>query len=111
MPRRLNRFIFLCAMFALASSGLLMLGSSPAQAHDARLHTQTQSDRHHHNLADCPGCLACCLGACAGMPALPPHTLTLAVPAITMPIMYWLSDRMLPSRNIPPDPVPPRSIA
>jgi hypothetical protein len=111
MPRCFSRFLVLCAVLALASTGLLTFRVSPAHAHDARLHTQTQSDRHHRNPTDCPGCPSCCLGACAGMTALPPLALDVAIPANTARVVYWLSDRLLPSRNIPPDPAPPRTIA
>ena len=69
-------------------------------------HTKHQH-QHDHGAA---ACLCCCLGACMGVPNLPPSQTAGAVFTAST-IVYWENGTRLPSRSIPPEPAPPRPSA
>jgi hypothetical protein len=72
----------------------------PGPAHPKHQH------QHQHN-DGAAACLCCCLGACMGIPDLPPRQMAEAVLTAST-IVYWDNGARLASRSIPPDPAPPR---
>jgi hypothetical protein len=62
--------------------------------------------KHHHDHG-AAACLCCCLGACMGIPDLPPREMAAAVFTAST-IVYWDNGTPLGGRTIRPDPAPPR---
>jgi len=68
------------------------------------------SPHQHHHDHGAAACLCCCLGACMGIPDLPPRQMAAAVFTASA-IVYWENGTRLASRSIPPEPAPPRPSA
>jgi hypothetical protein len=109
MRRRLKRFLAFLCVFALVSGGTISFAVAVAGpcAHERGAHAGTLHHDHDHHGA---GCLACCLGACTVVPALPAPLSAGPVIFSVTAAAYWESAVALDSRSIAPDPGPPRTI-
>ena len=112
--RRLARhlLLMLCAL-ALVSGSMMSFAAAAAApigatnpCHEHEEQTDSKPLKHHG-----PGCLSCCLGACAAIPAVPDRSSVTMIRFANSTIRYWQNDLFLPSRSIAPDPGPPRTSA
>ncbi|MBN8902112.1 MAG: hypothetical protein J0H57_13855 [Rhodospirillales bacterium] len=104
----LKRFMAILCVLALVSAGTMSFAAASAApnepcAHE-HSHAGTQHEHHHHD----GGCLACCLGACAAVPALPSPVSVSPVTFTKGVVAYWEQSARLDSRSIAPDLGPPR---
>jgi hypothetical protein len=111
MRRLMRRVLVLVCVFALVSGSTISFAAATAAstpcAHEDS--DQRGAAPHHHDHHGA-GCLACCLGACAAISALPdPVSTGDALFAVTV-ATYWEVAESLSSRSIAPDPGPPRTI-
>ncbi|OYV34859.1 MAG: hypothetical protein B7Z80_20065 [Rhodospirillales bacterium 20-64-7] len=99
----LKRFMAILCVLAFVSASTASFAATGTCAHE-HSHAGTQQEHHHHD----SGCLACCLGACAAVPALPSPVAVSPVIFTKGSAAYWESTARLDSRSIAPDPDPPR---
>jgi hypothetical protein len=114
MRRLATQFLLLLGALAfLAGAPVAYAVTPPALAGEPCPHEhkhmpgptpQKHQHPHDHGAA---ACLCCCLGACMGIPGLPPPQMAAAV-FMTSTIVYWESGTRRAGRSIPPDPAPPR---
>src|SRR5690242_17873455 len=96
----LTRFLAILCVLALVSSSTVSfaaLSAAPNEpcAHEHSQHAGAQPQKHHHHGA---GCLSCCLGACATVPALPAPVSVSPVIFTETAAAYWESAVRLDSR-------------
>jgi hypothetical protein len=99
----LKRFLAILCVLALVSASTASFAAPSTCAHE-HSHAGTQQEHHHHD----GGCLACCLGACAAVPALPSPVSVSPVFFTKGSAAYWEQSARLDSRSIVPDLGPPR---
>jgi hypothetical protein len=112
MQRLATQFVLLLGALAfLAGAPVVYAVAAPALAGepcpDEHLPGPAPHQHHDHGAA---ACLCCCLGACMGIPGLPPPQMATAVFTAST-IVYWENGTRRAGRSIPPDPAPPRPSA
>lgn len=111
MRRLLKQFLVILCVLALVSGGTISIAAAnPADA-CAHEHSQGASAKPHDHAHHGPGCLACCLGACTAVPALPGPLSVSPVIFATTTAFYGESAASLDNRSIPPDLGPPRTLS
>jgi hypothetical protein len=108
-----RRLLLIVCALALVGGSALGFAIAPAQAAApcAHEHNQGPGNASHHHDHGAPGCLLCCLGACAAIPDLPPRPVLSEAPVTVVAVIYWEFGTALAGRSIAPDPAPPKSIA
>src|SRR5207249_897700 len=106
MRRLATQFLLLLGALAfLAGAPVAYAVAPPALAGepcpDEHDHMPGAPHKHHHDHG-AAACLCCCLGACMGIPGLPPPQMAAAVFTAST-IVYWENGRRLASRSIPPE--------
>jgi len=108
----IKRFLVILCVFAFVGGGTISFAAATSAsepcAHEHADHSGALPHHHDHHGA---GCLACCLGACAAIPDLPPRTSLSAVKFVVATAVYWEAAISLSDRSIAPDPEPPRTLA
>jgi hypothetical protein len=111
MRLMMRRVLAFWCVFALVGGGTISFAAATAVSascvHEDSDHRGAAPHHHDHHGA---GCLACCLGACAAIPALPARVSTGVAPFALTVAVYWEAAVSLSSRSIAPDPGPPRTI-
>jgi hypothetical protein len=108
----LKQFLAALCLLALVSGSTLSFAAMSASADEPCAHAHSQhggAEPHKHHHQHGAGCLACCLGACAAIAALPAPSSVSSIIFTETAAAYWEATAMLNSRSIAPDPDPPRS--
>jgi hypothetical protein len=103
MRRLAKQFLLLVGALALlAGAPVAYAVAPPALAGEPCPHelermpgSTPHKHQHDHGVA---ACLCCCLGACMGIPGLPPRQMAAAVVSAST-IVYWEDDRLLGKRR------------
>ena len=113
MALRLNRrftALVTAMLFSISVAGHGFAAShANMKAMDAIAASDMQPSTPDHGCGGNDGGGMACFALCASAVAVLPESATLPV-TMAMPQPLLLAERFLPSRHIPPDPAPPRSI-
>ena len=104
-------FLILCALALIGGSTISFAATVTAAGPCAHEHSGQNGTAPAHPDHHGAECLACCLGACAAMPGLPPRTSLTEAAFSAKTVTWWETGTALSGRSIAPDPGPPRTIA